>query len=135
MLEEFNNVLLEAQKPGFLLKGKAISLLNCWLNLLFDFESSKEQRYRNEQLLDKIRSTVLSLLKDESAIASVWSALESLDQIELEIQSGKNFNAKMQEERKKLRIYLEVLENPLQNFEMLMFTLCRLCGSQRNKKA
>lgn len=51
------------------------------------------------------------MLKDQSAIASVWK-----DGI------------------KSLRIYREVFDSPIKNFEKLMVILSRLCGSQKTKK-
>jgi hypothetical protein len=41
LLEEFEEIMQWSSKPDFCLKGKAVSLLNSWLNILFDFEQSK----------------------------------------------------------------------------------------------
>jgi hypothetical protein len=51
LLEEFCDIMTWSSKPGFCLKGRAISLLNSWLNILFEFESSKRGVAMNELLL------------------------------------------------------------------------------------
>jgi len=54
----------------------------------------------------------MNLLNDKSAIANVWKG--GID---------------------KLRIYSEIFNNPIENFESLLAILCKLCGSQQQPYA